>query len=101
MEIVYTNRRDGEKRVHIEVDAAEAASLADGSSGQVARLHSLIAEADHRLNPGRPGRAAERGGGPHCGNNPNAPLTDGDRQVIAEFRAYLKHRATEYGAHPK
>lgn len=30
--------------------------------------------------------------GPRCGNNPNALLTDGDRQAIAEFRAYLTAR---------
>ncbi|MFC7880451.1 hypothetical protein ACFUVV_00985 [Streptomyces sp. NPDC057376] len=31
--------------------------------------------------------------GPACGNNPNRLLTDGDRQAIAEFRAYLTDRA--------
>lgn len=31
--------------------------------------------------------------GPACGNNPNYPITDGDRQAIADFRAYLDERA--------
>lgn len=31
--------------------------------------------------------------GPRCGNNPNARLADGDRQAVAEFKAYLADRA--------
>lgn len=31
--------------------------------------------------------------GPRCGNNPNVHLTDGDRQAVAEFRAYLAARS--------
>jgi hypothetical protein len=31
--------------------------------------------------------------GPRCGNNPNARLTDGDRQAVAEFQAFLDERA--------
>ncbi|AMW11638.1 hypothetical protein A4E84_20350 [Streptomyces qaidamensis] len=31
--------------------------------------------------------------GPACGNNPNHPLTDGDRQAVADFKAYLAERA--------
>lgn len=31
--------------------------------------------------------------GPRCGNNPNARLTDGDREAVAEFKAYLADRA--------
>ena len=31
--------------------------------------------------------------GPPCGNNPNYRLSDGDRQAVAEFRAYLADRA--------
>lgn len=31
--------------------------------------------------------------GPACGNNPNHPLTDGDRQAVADFKAYLADRA--------
>ncbi|MFI1165602.1 hypothetical protein ACH4UM_18800 [Streptomyces sp. NPDC020801] len=34
--------------------------------------------------------------GPACGNNPNHPLTDGDRQAVDAFRAYLAARA-EFG----
>jgi hypothetical protein len=30
-----------------------------------------------------------------CGNDPRAQLTDGDRQAIAEFRAYLTRRVQE------
>lgn len=52
MEIVYTNRRDGEKRVHIELDAEEVAALAAVSGTQTYRLRVLIEEADRRLNPG-------------------------------------------------
>ncbi|WP_405676752.1 DUF4031 domain-containing protein [Streptomyces sp. NBC_01511] len=37
---------------------------------------------------------AEQGTGPRCGNNPNARLTDGDRQVVEEVKAYLKQRKT-------
>lgn len=33
--------------------------------------------------------------GPHCGNNPHAQLTDGDRQALADFGAYLAQRKTE------
>jgi hypothetical protein len=32
---------------------------------------------------------------PRCGNDPRAQLTDGDRQAIADFRAYLTRRAQE------
>lgn len=52
MEIVYTNRRDGEKRVHIELDAEEVAALAAVSGTHSYRLRALIEEADRRLNPG-------------------------------------------------
>lgn len=31
--------------------------------------------------------------GPACGNNPNYRMSDGDRQAVADFRAYLAHRA--------
>ncbi|WP_171108631.1 MULTISPECIES: hypothetical protein [unclassified Streptomyces] len=31
--------------------------------------------------------------GPACGNNPNFRMSDGDRQAVAEFRAYLADRA--------
>ncbi|WP_245727153.1 hypothetical protein [Streptomyces longwoodensis] len=30
---------------------------------------------------------------PRCGNDPRAQLTDGDRQAVADFRAYLADRA--------
>lgn len=30
--------------------------------------------------------------GPRCGNNPNVRLTPGDRQAVADFRAYLAAR---------
>lgn len=30
--------------------------------------------------------------GPACGNNPNYPITDGDRKAVADFRAYLAER---------
>jgi len=30
---------------------------------------------------------------PRCGNDPRAQLTDGDRQAIADFKAYLADRA--------
>ncbi|MFE6408189.1 hypothetical protein ACFVOR_14785 [Streptomyces sp. NPDC057837] len=33
--------------------------------------------------------------GPACGNNPNHPLTDGDRQAVENFKAYLADRAAE------
>jgi hypothetical protein len=52
VEIVYTNRRDGEKRVHIELDAEEVAALAAVSGTHSYRLRVLFVEADRRLNPG-------------------------------------------------
>jgi hypothetical protein len=36
---------------------------------------------------------SQRPTGPACGNNPNHPLTDGDRQAVADFKAYLAERA--------
>ncbi|MER7874849.1 hypothetical protein ABTY63_15000 [Streptomyces solisilvae] len=51
MEIVYTNRRPGEKRVHIEIDAEEAAGLAALGATHIYRLRVLLEEADRRLNP--------------------------------------------------
>ncbi|WP_345657390.1 DUF4326 domain-containing protein [Streptomyces siamensis] len=30
--------------------------------------------------------------GPRCGNNPNVTLTDGDRQAVEDFKAYLARR---------
>lgn len=32
---------------------------------------------------------------PRCGNDPRAQLTDGDRQALADFRAFLTARAQE------
>ena len=32
---------------------------------------------------------------PRCGNDPRAQLTDGDRQALADFRAFLTRRAQE------
>lgn len=52
MDIVYTNRTPGEKRVHIELTADEVAALVAGSgTTHSSRLRALIAEADRRLNP--------------------------------------------------
>lgn len=31
--------------------------------------------------------------GPRCGNNPNYRLSDGDREVVEKFKAYLARRA--------
>ncbi|MFD7516059.1 hypothetical protein ACFV85_14830 [Streptomyces niveus] len=53
MRIVYTNRRDGEKCVHLEIEAHEVAALVDGDPDHTARVGALLAEADRRLNPGR------------------------------------------------
>jgi hypothetical protein len=39
-------------------------------------------------------QAADRSTGPACGNNPNFQMTDGDRQAVNDFRAYLELRAT-------
>lgn len=36
---------------------------------------------------------AERRSGPACGNNPNYRMSDGDRQVVDEFKEYLAARA--------
>jgi hypothetical protein len=33
--------------------------------------------------------------GPACGNNPNFRMSDGDRQAVEDFRAYLADRAQE------
>lgn len=30
--------------------------------------------------------------GPRCGNNPNVPLSDGDKRAVEQFRAYLVRR---------
>lgn len=35
-----------------------------------------------------------RGSGPRCGNNPNTQLSPSDQQAVADFKAYLKRRAT-------
>jgi hypothetical protein len=35
----------------------------------------------------------DRPTGPPCGNNPNYPLTEGDRAAVEDFRAYLAARA--------
>ncbi|MBZ6258821.1 hypothetical protein KVH22_25230 [Streptomyces olivaceus] len=32
--------------------------------------------------------------GPACGNNPNHPMSNGDRRVVDDFQAYLAQRAT-------
>lgn len=40
-----------------------------------------------------PTHAMSKPSGPACGNNPNHQLTDGDRQAVTEFRAYLAERA--------
>ncbi|MFG2677006.1 hypothetical protein [Streptomyces sp. NPDC048445] len=51
MDIVYTNRRRDEARVHIEISAEDAAALAATSGPHSDRLRLLIEEADRRLNP--------------------------------------------------
>ncbi|MGN7139049.1 hypothetical protein [Streptomyces pseudogriseolus] len=35
--------------------------------------------------------------GPACGNNPNHRVTDGDRQAVEDFKAYLEQRADGRG----
>ncbi|MGC4918677.1 hypothetical protein [Streptomyces albogriseolus] len=35
--------------------------------------------------------------GPACGNNPNQPISDGDRQAVDWFKAYLEQRADGRG----
>jgi hypothetical protein len=50
MDIVYTNRRDGEKRVHIELTDDEVAALSRKSPTHAYRLRVLIEEADRRLS---------------------------------------------------
>ncbi|MBU5946765.1 hypothetical protein [Streptomyces sp. PAM3C] len=35
--------------------------------------------------------------GPACGNNPNHPITDGDRQAVEDFKAYLEQRGDGRG----
>ena len=50
MEIVYTNRRQGEERVHLELTAADLSSLASGDPTRTAELNALVAAADRRLN---------------------------------------------------
>lgn len=37
-------------------------------------------------------RAAQHRSGPPCGNNPNYPLGEVERQAIADFLAYLANR---------
>ncbi|MFJ8049850.1 hypothetical protein [Streptomyces luteogriseus] len=36
---------------------------------------------------------SDRPTGPACGNNPNYRMSDGDRQAVADFKAYLAGRA--------
>ncbi|MEV5977534.1 hypothetical protein [Streptomyces sp. NPDC052114] len=43
----------------------------------------------------------EKPTGPACGNNPNYPLTDGDRQAVADARAYLAARAGQHTDPPE
>jgi hypothetical protein len=38
---------------------------------------------------------SQRPTGPACGNNPNYRMSDGDRQAVEDFRAYLADRAQE------
>ena len=40
----------------------------------------------------------DRSTGPRCGNDPRAQLTDGDRQAVDSFRAYLTDRAADRAA---
>ncbi|MFD5041986.1 hypothetical protein ACFWNI_33590 [Streptomyces sp. NPDC058377] len=49
-----------------------------------------------------PAHAARRtpSAGPRCGNNPNARLSPGDAQAVADFKAYLKRRAAGAPAAP-
>lgn len=54
MEIVYTNRRANEERVHIELDAEEIAALAQGDPECINEFRGLVGEADRRLNPPAP-----------------------------------------------
>ncbi|XCM28910.1 hypothetical protein ABXI76_05495 [Streptomyces parvus] len=56
MTIVYTNRRTGEERVHIELDAAELARIATGDPATTQELHTLLAAAATRF-PTTPGGA--------------------------------------------
>ncbi|MGW5509927.1 hypothetical protein ACWEV9_19450 [Streptomyces albogriseolus] len=35
--------------------------------------------------------------GPACGNNPNHPISDGDRQAVEDFKAYLEQRGDGRG----
>lgn len=57
MEIVYTNRRQGEARVHLELDAGETAALIRNDPAHKSALAALIADANRRLNPPPAGRS--------------------------------------------
>ncbi|MCQ1575437.1 hypothetical protein [Streptomyces parvus] len=49
MTIVYTNRRTGEERVHVELDAAELTRIATGDPTTTQELHTLLAAAARRF----------------------------------------------------
>ncbi|MFH9236074.1 hypothetical protein [Streptomyces globisporus] len=49
MTIVYTNRCTGEERVHVELDAAELARIADGDPATTQELRTLLAVAARRF----------------------------------------------------
>jgi hypothetical protein len=38
---------------------------------------------------------SQRPTGPACGNNPNYRMSDGDRQAVDDFKAYLTDQAAE------
>ncbi|MEV7654609.1 hypothetical protein AB0O39_10605 [Streptomyces anulatus] len=49
MTIVYTNRRTGEERVHVELDATELTRIATGDPATTQELHTLLATAARRF----------------------------------------------------
>lgn len=49
MEIVYTNRRSGEERVHVELSAVETAKVSTGDPDVTEELRTLLEVAARRF----------------------------------------------------
>ncbi|MET9550581.1 hypothetical protein ABZY36_35550 [Streptomyces sp. NPDC006627] len=48
MERIYINHRDGERRIHVEIDESEVHALAAGDDAATSRLRAICAEAGRR-----------------------------------------------------
>ncbi|WP_420032290.1 DUF4031 domain-containing protein [Streptomyces sp. cg28] len=87
----FQKKSDRDYRWHYDLVPSKRAQAVRRGAVEVDRR--FIGQLMIRRQRERDGKASEVG--PRCGNNPNVRLSEGDRQAVDGFIAYLKRRAAE------